>query len=280
MTLAPSELILNKDGSVYHLHLLPGDISDTIITVGDVNRVDQVSHHFDKILLTKQNREFKTVTGELNGHLISVISTGIGTDNIDIVFNEIDALFNIDLKTRLVKSKQKKLTFIRIGTSGAISSIVPLDSFILSVYAMGLDGLLNFYDSEKIRVEGLEKLLDIQLAVYAVKANETLIDQFDEFAMPGITITANGFYGPQFRSLRLKPAFDFFTALENKKFKDLSFTNLEMETAGIYGLSALLGHKAISLNAILANRKTGEFSVQPQKTIDLLIKKTLELLCH
>jgi len=279
MTIPESELIINPDGSIYHLHLKPGDLAETIITVGDPDRVDAITKHFDKILLTKQNREFKTVTGEIGGKYISVIATGIGTDNIDIVINEIDSLFNIDFETRLIKERKTILTFIRIGTSGAIREDVPIDSIIASHYACGIDGLLHHYDSYPIRERLLEQKLFIDDNIpdaYAVAGDESLLLHYGSISSPGITITANGFYGPQSRSLRLAAKYDLPNVLKDISYQDLHFTNLEMETAGIYGMAKLLGHRAISFNAILANRVNGKFSNQPQKTIDDLIVRVLE----
>lgn len=274
----PSELIINPDNSIYHLKLRPDEIADTIITVGDPDRVTMVSKHLDKIHLERSCREFKTITGELAGKPITIISTGIGTDNIDIVFNELDALANIDFNTRLVKDTFRQLTFIRIGTSGAISEKVPLDSFIVSHHAIGFEGLLNFYESDHVRNKEIEAQVKTDLNYYAVDADLKLAQSFSHFAQSGLTITANGFYGPQSRELRLSHKFDIQKIASNINYKGISPTNLEMETAGIYGMAALLGHKAISLNAILANRVTNEFSSQPGETVKRLIEETLGVL--
>ncbi len=284
MHIAESELILNEDGSIYHLHLKPEYISNTIITVGDPDRVDQVTQYFDTIEHKVKKREFHTQTGTYKGHRITVISTGIGTDNIDIVLNELDALVNIDFETRKVKKEHTPLNIIRIGTSGTVQSHIPVNTFILSEYAIGFDNLLHFYDSKHIQHTELIEMLKAHLhwdnktpSPYVVHYDEKLGNymQHNEI-LTGITITNAGFYGPQGRKLRLSPqnpkmnqkitSFDYF----GKKI-----TNLEMETAGIYGLSKLLGHRAISMNAILANRITGEFSSNPKKTIDKLIQRTL-----
>ena len=278
MFIPPSELIINADNSVYHLNLLPGEIADTIITVGDQNRVNLVAQHLDTVHIEKTNREFKTVTGELGGKPITIISTGIGTDNIDIVFNELDALANIDFKTREVKNERKSLTFIRIGTSGAIQEDIPLDSFIISKYALGFDGLLHFYDSEQFRLPELEQQGSGLFQPYAVAADEALLLDFKAVGTEGITMTASGFYGPQSRNIRLKSRFNYEDYLKLISYQGLKLTNLEMETAGIYGLSKLLGHRAISLNAILANRVTNHFSRQPAKTVEKLISKALEVI--
>ena len=285
MNFGSSELILNADGSIYHLNLLPEDIADTVITVGDPDRVKMVSQHFDHVELKKGKREFITHTGRLNNKRISVISTGIGTDNIDIVLNELDALVNIDLKTRSIKDKKTSLDIVRIGTSGAIQPDIPVDSFILSEYAMGLDSLLHFYDSRHIQHMEIQKaflensnwfggLSD----PYVVQCDTPLADLFNSSMMQlGFTATNVGFYGPQGRSLRLglRDA-ELNDKLARFRYGDLRITNLEMETSGIYGLAKLLGHRAVSLNAIVANRVTAEFSNNPNKHIDELVKYTLE----
>ncbi len=285
MSLGSSELILNPDGSIYHLNLLPEDIADIIITVGDPDRVAQVSKYFDSIELKKKKREFVTHTGILSGKRITVISTGIGTDNIDIVLNELDALANIDFTSRTIKPKKRLLSFIRIGTSGSIQSNIPIDSFLLSTSAVGLDGLLHFYDSGHARNTDLESKLNDYLGwkarnirAYAADFDEKLASKFTSNRIRyGITVTNSGFYGPQGRSLRLTPAIpEFNERLAAFSYQNHQITNLEMETAAIYGLAKLHGHRAISLNAILANRATGEFSKNSKKTIDELIEFTLE----
>ncbi|MBS9463442.1 nucleoside phosphorylase [Flagellimonas sp. 389] len=287
MTLGHSELILNPDGSIYHLNLLPQDIAPTIITVGDPDRVRCVSAYFDTIEVEKGKREFLTHTGSYKGKPISVVSTGIGTDNIDIVFNELDALVNIDFTTRQIKSNKTRLDFIRIGTSGAIQADIGVDTFLLSKVAVGFEGLLHFYRTNEVT----EKILETQLneylgwkshniTAYAISSNKSLREKFlSNRIRLGITVTNSGFYGPQGRRLRLMPQIpDFNNKLAAFTFENQKITNLEMETAGIYGLSKLLGHRAISLNVILANRATGEFSKNPDKTIDSLIRYALEKL--
>jgi len=277
-----SELILNKDGSVYHLQLKPGEVANTIITVGDPERVDNITRHFDTISLNKQNREFKTVTGMLGNKSITVIATGIGTDNIDIVFNEIDALFNIDFETRTVKNKISNLDFIRIGTSGAINPNVEVDSIVVSQAAIGLDGLLNFYNNANgLRLLDLEGSFKNKTKIensYAVSAGNRLLEQFGQLGTKGITITADGFYGPQSRNIRLDYKYNLVELTKGFTYQGLEITNLEMETAGIYGLANLMGHNAISLNAILASRYNGQFSKKPVDVVDRLIEKTLELI--
>lgn len=287
MTLGPSELILNPDGSIYHLNLLPGDIAHSIITVGDPDRVHEVSKHFDTIEVKKGKREFLTHTGTLKGKRISVISTGIGTDNIDIVFNELDALVNIDFASRKIKNRLTQLDFIRIGTSGAIQADIPVDSFLLSTSAIGFEGLLHFYKSGQLANDALTHQLNNYLGwgtqhitAYAFDSDQTLRMKFTENHIRfGITATNSGFYGPQDRSLRLEPKIsDFNEKLVRFSYDDQRITNLEMETAGIYGLAKLHGHRAISLNAILANRATGEFSRKASQTVHDLIEYTLEKL--
>ena len=285
--LPDSELILNPDGSIYHLHLKPEDIAHTIITVGDPDRVDKVARYFEEIVFEIQNREFKTVTGTYKNQHLTVISTGIGTDNIDIVFNELDALVNIDFSTRKVKEKHTALTFIRIGTSGAIQGDIPIDSFLISKKAVGLDSLLRFYANTSFLDEEFAKLFmehtqwNTEKSVpYVVSGDTGLLQKFssNDF-LEGITVTNVGFYGPQGRNLRLQPQdADLNKKLKDFRCKDDSITNLEMETAGIYGMARLLGHRAISLNAILTNRVTGNFSKNPNATIDRLIQKTLHIL--
>lgn len=285
MTLKPSEFILNEDGSIYHLNLLPEQLATTVITVGDPDRVDHVTKHFDSIEHSVHKREFHTQTGFYKGKRISVISTGIGTDNIDIVFNELDALVNIDFESRKVKEKLTSLDIIRIGTSGSIQAEIPIDSFLVSETAVGFDSLLHFYKSEAIQNKDLSKALKDHLqlskdhgAPYVVNASSNLLSYFEDSSyFKGTTVTNCGFYGPQGRVLRLalsNPTLN--EKLANFNFSGKKITNLEMETAGIYGLSKLLGHSALSLNAIVANRATGEFSKKPSETVDKLIIDALQ----
>ncbi|SDB35560.1 uridine phosphorylase [Flavobacteriaceae bacterium MAR_2010_188] len=288
MPLPPSELILNDDGSIYHLNLLPQDIADAVITVGDQDRVEKITKHFKKIEVSKRKREFFTQTGTFKNKRITVISTGIGTDNIDIVINELDALVNIDLEKRQVKPNLKSLDIIRIGTSGSIQSNIPIDSFLISDHAIGFDSLLHYYNFiEDESIEGfseeLVKHLNLDPAKskpYIVGCDEGLKHKFtSDKTVEGITVTNVGFYGPQGRVLRLKlKDEDLNDKLSTFNFEGKKITNLEMETAGIYGLSKLLGHRAVSMNAIIANRATKEFSKDSEKTIDSLILYTLEKL--
>lgn len=284
-SLGSSELILNADGSIYHLNLLPEDIADIIITVGDPDRVKEVSKYFDVVEIRKNKREFVTHTGTYNGKRITAISTGIGTDNIDIVFNELDALANIDFETREVKQQKRILNFIRVGTSGSLQPDIPVDSFLISSTGIGFDNLLHFYDCGHIKNNTLEQALTkylgwgpYQIHPYAVDCDAGLAELFHENRIRyGVTVTNSGFYGPQGRSLRLAPAIkDFNEKLAGFSHEGKQITNLEMETAGMYGLAKLHGHRAVSLNVILANRATGEFSKNGHQSIDELIRFTLE----
>ncbi|GGA73400.1 phosphorylase [Flavobacterium palustre] len=286
--IAASELILNPDGSIYHLNLKPEHIARDIIFVGDQDRVEKVTAYFDSIECTIQKREFKTQTGTYKGKRITVISTGIGPDNIDIVLNELDALVNIDFETRKIKEKLTSLNIIRIGTSGSLQANIPVDSFVMSQYAIGLDNMLRSYcidsvSNPKIETAFIEQTnWDLQKGKpYVVRSGETLEKQFNSTAIhKGFTATAGGFYGPQGRILRLNiQDTDLNRKMDQFEYKGLQITNLEMETAAIYGLSALLGHQAISLNAIIANRANGTFSKNPYQTIDNLIRYTLQKLC-
>ncbi|PLX15412.1 MAG: phosphorylase [Salinivirgaceae bacterium] len=284
-----SELIVNPDGSIFHLHLKPEEIADTIILVGDQNRVDVVAEFFDKVEVTKQNREFRTKTGTYNGSRITVLSTGIGTDNIDIVVNELDALANIDLDKREVKDTHRQLTFVRIGTSGALQADIPVDTPVISKIACGFDGLLNFYEGrDKISNLALEnQFLDHmgyykKLAVpYFVESDEDLYGILKPGCTEGITISAPGFYGPQGRVLRL----DIKDGDINEKISNLEldgdrFTNYEMECSAIYGLSKLLGHRAVTICNIIANRKRGEYSKDYKTEIKKTIKTVLDRLTY
>ena len=286
MRIPESELILNSDGSVYHLNLLPHQIAHDIITVGDPNRVDAISQYFNTIEHSIHRREFKTVTGVYAGKRITVISTGIGTDNIDIVINELDALVNVDLKTRKIKDEITSLRLYRIGTSGSIRADVEVDSIIISKYAIGLDGLMNYYDREPSNAEDIIAKLakDIlrkelpKVSPYGASASSSLIEKYKCLGRLGITATAAGFYGPQGRSIRLtNNSTNFLDELATIEFEGIFATNLEMETSGIYSLCNELGHHAISLNAILANRVKGDFSVDTKVAINGLIVDFLKI---
>jgi uridine phosphorylase len=283
-----TELITNSDGSVFHLNLIPGDISDKIIIVGDPGRVEMISSLLHGIRVRKENREFRTVTGTFENNEITIISSGIGTDNIDILVNELDALVNIDLQTGVKKEDLVSLTFIRLGTSGGLRSDVPAGSVVLTETAIGFDGLLHFY-------EGYEWLLDTALSdtlaehlewpdtlsyPYAVNASKDLTElfQFENF-IKGITISAPGFYAPQGRSLRLRT----FDSEINGKLAEFSFRgrkicNYEMESSALYGLSGLLGHKALTICAIIGNRITGEFISDYKPLIRDLAERVLRII--
>lgn len=285
--IAASELILNPDGSIYHLNLLPENIADTIITVGDQDRVSKVTKHFDSIEFSTQKREFKTETGFFKGKRITVISTGIGPDNIDIVFNELDALVNIDLTLRTIKEKHTKLDIIRIGTSGSIQSDIPVDSFVIAKYGLGLDGLIHAYESEHILEREIEDAFIKHTNWNNRKARPYIVNNSNELenklksdqTFIGITATAVGFYGPQGRELRLPiKNKDLNSKMDSFNFKGNRITNFEMETSAMYGLGILLGHHVLSINAIIANRANGTFSSNSKKIVEELILYTLEKL--
>ncbi|HEX8562104.1 MAG TPA: nucleoside phosphorylase [Flavobacterium sp.] len=282
-----SELILNPDGSVYHLNLRPEHIANDIIFVGDQNRVEKITMFFDHIEYSAQKREFKTQTGSYRGKRITVMSTGIGPDNIDIVMNELDALVNIDFETRQPKEQLTSLNIIRIGTSGSLHQDIPVDSFVMSAHALGLDNMLRSYKIDEISNPQFEEAFishtnwDVKKGrPYLISCSEDLAALMRSTEMhEGITATAGGFYGPQGRVLRL-PIQDqeLNSKMDNFQHDGLRITNLEMETAAIYGLSALLRHNALSLNAIVANRAAGTFSADPYKAVDELISYTLKKL--
>ncbi len=282
--ISETDLILNEDGSVYHLNLLPKHISDTIITVGDPSRVYRVSQYFDDVEFEMNKREFITHVGTFNGKKITVISTGMGTDNIEIFFTELDALLNIDLKTREPKAKKKKIKVIRIGTSAALQEDIPLGSHLVTDYAVGLDNLMNFYDLkmdefEQTISEDIKNNTSLPHAPYVVKGSDNLKEQFAFDMIAGNTVTTPGFYAPQGRVLRVPIKFpkllDELNYYHNKS-SDFWLTNFEMETAGYYAMARLLGHEALSVNAIIANRVENKFSKDPNKVVDSLIKKVLD----
>ena len=282
-----SELILNPDGSVYHLNLKPENIAHDIIFVGDQNRVEKITQFFDSVEFSTQKREFKTQTGMFKGKRITVMSTGIGPDNIDIVINELDALVNIDLETRQPKKDLTSLNIIRIGTSGSLHEDIPVDSFVMSKFGLGLDNMLRSYLIDEVSNVAIEEAFvkhtnwDLRKGMpYVIACSEILEKVIESDKMhKGITATAGGFYGPQGRVLRLNIQDESLNSkMDNFKFEVDRITNLEMETAAIYGLSALLGHQALSLNAIIANRANGTFSADPYKAVDELIAYTLDKL--
>ncbi|WP_188050936.1 nucleoside phosphorylase [Flavobacterium sp. GP15] len=280
-----SELILNPDGSVYHLNLKPENIAHDIIFVGDQNRVEKITQFFDSIEFSTQKREFKTQTGIFKGKRITVLSTGIGPDNIDIVINELDALVNIDLKTKMPKEKLTTLNIIRVGTSGSLQADIPVDSFVMSKFGLGLDNMLRSYLIDAVSNIKMEDAFVAHTnwdpkkgKPYVIACSEMLEKMIESDKMhKGITATAGGFYGPQGRVLRLNIQDENLNSkMDNFQFEGNRITNLEMETAAIYGLSALLGHNALSLNAIIANRASGTFSEDPYKAVDELIAYTLD----
>ena len=279
-----SELILNPDGSVYHLNLLPEHIANDIIFVGDQNRVEKITQFFDSIEFSTQKREFKTQTGLFKGKRITVMSTGIGPDNIDIVINELDALVNIDLKTRKPKEKLTSLNIIRIGTSGSLQADIPVDSFVMSKFGLGLDNMLRSYLIDEISEIKIEDAFikhtnwDLKKGrPYVISCSEKLEKRLEsDKIFTGITGTAGGFYGPQGRVLRLNIQDESLNSkMDSFIFNGTAMTNLEMETAAIYGLGKLLGHNCLSLNAIIANRANGTFSEDPYKAVDELIAYAL-----
>ncbi len=279
-----SELIINTDGSIFHLHLKPEQLADTVILVGDPGRVDMISSFFSKVECSVENREFKTSTGEFNGKRISVVSTGIGTDNIDIVVNELDALANIDLKERVEKDVKKQLTLVRLGTSGALQADIPVDSLVLTEIAIGFDGLLNFYaNRDKVSDLSMEAAFlhhtqwNSQCAKpYFVHSSPELIKLFSDFTVSGVTISAPGFYAPQGRILRLPLADNELNdKIESFRYANRKITNFEMESSAINGLSLLLGHKSATICAIIANRVTKTASPDYKPTVKRLVEKTL-----
>ncbi|PSR56151.1 phosphorylase [Adhaeribacter arboris] len=284
MPIAESELILNADGSVYHLNLLPEHISDTIITVGDPERVPRISKYFDSIEVEIAKREFVTHTGYYKGKRLTVLSTGMGTDNVEIVMNELDALVNIDLVSREVTDDPISLKIIRIGTSGSLQESIPVGSHLVTEYAIGLDPLMQFYPFVQTGYENtissaLQESLQLGYQPYCVKGSDILREQLGKDLITGNTLTCPGFYAPQGRVLRLelKDA-DLVTNFNRFKVDDFWLTNFEMETAGYYALGVMLGHEVVSLNAIVVNRITKQFDPNAEQTVENLITKTLDRL--
>ncbi len=285
--IAESELIINSRGAVYHLDLKPEELAPTIITVGDPDRVSEVSKYFDSIEVKSQHREFVTHTGYIGNKRISVVSTGIGTDNIDIVLNELDALVNIDFVTRTIKPTLTHLTIVRVGTSGSLQADIPVDSFVASTHGLGVDNLLNFYknqnnDEEAHLVNAF--VTHTQMghhfsAPYIASAGPSIQKHFVEGFHHGITVTCPGFYGPQGRVLRLGLTnADLIDKLTSFSYGNHRITNFEMETSGIYGLGKLLGHHCLSLSAMVANRIEKKFSTDGNAAVQALISKTLGIL--
>ncbi|ATL49006.1 phosphorylase [Chitinophaga caeni] len=285
--IAESELILNSRGAIYHLDLKPGELADTVITVGDPDRVANVSKHFDKLEGKFQHREFVTHTGYVGDKRISVVSTGIGTDNIDIVLNELDALVNIDFDSRTIKQALQSLKIIRLGTAGALQADIPVDECVVSAFGLGLDNLLPFYSLENSATEQ-QVLADFKLQVplkdgtanpYIAGANTGLQNHFKNGFHQGITVTCPGFYGPQGRILRgalsHPELIDQLTGFQSGEHR---ITNFEMETAGIYGLGKVLGHQCLSISAIVANRVSKQFSKDGAAAVEQLIQKALTVI--
>ncbi|HMG08162.1 MAG TPA: nucleoside phosphorylase [Mucilaginibacter sp.] len=282
--ISETDLILNEDGSLYHLNLHPDDISDLVILVGDPDRVARVSKFFDHIEIKKGKREFITHTGRIGNKRLTVISTGISTANIDIVLNELDTLVNIDLKTRLPNSNLRSIDIIRIGTSGAVQPEIPVDSLLISSAAFGMDSLMHFY-AYSLTSKDQQLLSEFRSSIpdgynhdpYLASASNKLLDQFAYMAPPGLTLTAPGFYSPQGRQVRAKSSMSELLSILSafKSSEGEKITNLEMETAGIYGLARCLGHHALSFNVILANRSTNKFSTNPTKVMDGFIQSIL-----
>lgn len=284
-----ADFVLNPDGSIYHMNLFPEDVADTIILVGDPDRVDRISRHFDRVDKKVQKREFVTHIGWIGNKRLNVLSTGISTANVDIAINELDALVNVDLQNRVLKQETRSLNFIRIGTSGSLQKEIPVDTFVASCYGLGPDNLLTFYQRKlNEREEELQNKWNeyegrhIQLPnpTYVAAAHPHLLLSLAKNVTKGITLTAPGFYGPQGRKIRLDPIppmqkLDVFT---NFDFRGIKITNFEMETSAIYGLSNLLGHRGLSFNTIIANRAAQQFSKDPKKAVDNLIVKVLELI--
>jgi len=285
-----ADLIINADGSIYHLGIRPEEIAETIILVGDPQRVAKVAKHFDEIEFTRQKREFITTTGRVGNKRMTVMATGIGVDNIDIVLNEVDALVNVDFETRTVKEKHTALNFIRLGTSGAVRADLPVASLVAANYGIGFDGLMLFYNQNLgKKAAGLQQAFNEYLdsinfkfpitPTYG-KASQKLVDLFQgPNWRQGITATATGFYAPQNRTIRAESIVpDLFNLVEPFSYDGLNVTNLEMETSAIYGLAHILGHHALALNVILANRPTGDFAKDPKEMERLLINAFFDVM--
>lgn len=282
-----SELIINDDGSVFHLHILPEDLADIVIMMGDPGRVSTIAEHFDTIELDKQSREFHTITGTYRGKRVTALSHGIGTDNIDIVMTELDALANIDFKTRLPKAEHRRLTLLRIGTCGAAQPDIPLGSYILSHISIGFDGVLNWYkDGEKIFLMDFEnafvKHMDWPARFarpYFVRSSEKIIERFRDWTVKGMTVSAPGFYGPQGRSVRLALTIpDLIEKLESFSHEGYRVTNIEMESSALAGMAALLGHDATTVCLAIANRHVKESNPDYKPLMAQLLRRALDTL--
>ena len=287
MRIAESELIINADGSAFHIHLRPEELADIVILVGDPGRVAMVSEFLTDIEFRHESREFVSVTGKYNGKRVTVLSTGIGTDNIDIVMNELDALANIDFKTREVKKEHRTLTVLRIGTCGAVQPDIPIGSYIFSHISVGCDGLLNWYaDREKISLMDMEEAFKKHVgwnkylaSPYFVRASQKLIDKFKDVTVKGVTISAGGFYGPQGRVLRLPLAMpDMVSKFESFKYGEYRITNFEMEGSALAGICAHLGHDAGTVCCAIANRHIGSSNPDYKALVRGLVKLCLDKL--
>ena len=279
-----SELVLNKDGSVYHLNLKPQHIAENVLIVGDPSRVYRISKHFDKIEFEMNKREFITHVGKYNGKQITVLSTGMGPDNIEIFFTELDALVNVDLKKKEIKARKRPLNIIRIGTSGAMQEDIPVGSHVASRFGVGFDNLMDFYQYEHSSFEAeialkLREHANLSFTPYVAEGSAGLLEQFSEGMIVGNTVTTPGFYAPQGRHIRLPLKYPkLLRDLSNFHHKDFWLTNFEMETSALYAMARMLGHNMLSVNAVIANRVKGTFSKNPYPTIDSLIKKVLDRL--
>ena len=285
--IAASELLINDDGSIFHLHLQPCDLADKVILVGDPGRVELVASFFDTVERRVENREFVTVVGTYRGTRFTVVSTGIGTDNIDIVLNELDALANIDFSRREVREELRSLSIVRLGTTGAVQPDMELGSCVMSVVSLGLDSVLYYYaEAEKIRDKGLEEAFiahtgwnDVFSRPYAVYADKGLVKSFGEMARPGITVSAVGFYAPQGRMLRLQPVIsDMIEKFEHFSYNGLRITNIEMESSAVAALSALMGHKAVTLCTVIAQRSAESSDVDYGEAVKGMVKSALAIL--
>ena len=284
-TIQDTELIITQNKKIYHLNLDKEQIADDIILVGDQDRVHQISKHFEEITEKVQHREFVTHTGTYKGKKITALSTGIGCDNIDIVINELDALVNIDLEKRIVKSEKKSLNLIRLGTSGALQNDIPVDSFLMSKYAIGFDGLAHFHkNTEHIEKEMTHAFIKHSnwpnklSEPYIIKASDNLLEKFNRFSK-GITATSSGFYAPQGRELRLKSAVpNMHHSLNTFDYNDNKITNFEMESSALYYLGQTLGHNTLTICAIIGNRINKTQSKDYKATVDKLILKVLEII--
>ena len=287
--IAESELIINPDGTVFHLHLHPEELADTVILVGDPGRVRMVASYFDKdsIEFERESRELHTITGRYHGKRVTVLSTGMGTDNIDIVMTELDALANIDFETRLPRKEHRTLTILRIGTSGAIRPEIPLGSYVFSRMSVGFDGVLNWYaDGEKVRENDIEqafvKYMDWpeRFAIpYFVKSSDKIAERFKGFTISGVTMSAPGFYGPQGRSVRMKLTVpDLVYRMEGFSFGEWKITNIEMESSALAGMAAVLGHEAGTVCLIIANRYAKESNPDYKALMAEMVQKSLDAL--